>query len=117
MLIDQAVTRADKHVVAMAVEKFDLERQAVGMRDVVGIHARYILASGQAQTYIERLGQTHILGISVAQDARIRTGIEQGRRRVSRGIVDDDEFEILETLTEDAVDGGLQVSLAVIDGH
>ena len=55
-------------------------------------------------------------GVQPAQ-ARIGDAVEKGGRLVGRAVIDDEQFEIPEPLTEDTVDAGADGRGAVVGRH
>src|SRR5207244_8816946 len=85
----QASHRAERGVLR---EQLGLQAEAVGMHDVVGVHARDQLAAAVGQPEIESCDQALTLAVD-DPDATLLPGPgEQLRRGVRRGVVHADDF-------------------------
>ena len=100
------------------VEQGDLPLEAVGQREIVGVHPRDQRRAGERHAVAKCPGEA---GVFLADDTDTRIAprvVGQDRARaVGRAVVDDDEFEIAERLLEDAFDRIGQMFLAIVDRH
>src|SRR6185437_13681311 len=103
--------------VRVGVEDGDLAAEPVGQGDVVVADARDQLAAGVLDDRVVRGGDAAVLGMGDDADARV-VGIPRDhvRRRVGRGVVDDQELEVGVVLGQAALDRLGQVALAVVGG-
>src|SRR5258708_21311056 len=64
-------------------------------------------------------GGAEIVRVAEVADARVAGGVilADFSGPVRRGVVADDEFEIVEALREYRADGDFEIGLAVVDGH
>jgi hypothetical protein len=118
VLVDQPEVAADAGERRVGSQGLDLSGEAVGLRDVVAIHAGQELAAGEAKGFVERSGEPAIFADRQPHACVARRVVPEDRgRRVLRAVVDHDQLEVAERLAEDAVDGLGEVPLAVVDGH
>lgn len=109
---------SDDSVVRVSVQKCELPREAVGARDVVGIHARDDRRTSVVQQFVQARDEPAVFA-NDWPDARIPCGIfaQDLRACVVGTIVENEKLEIAEGLVEDALDGGHEKALAIIDAH
>jgi hypothetical protein len=104
-------------MIEVALKESELDSETFRVRDIISIHPRNVSASCHPKADVKRLCKAQVPRIAVAENARIFTRVEQRSGSVGGTIVDDDEFEIPKTLLEDAVEGSLKVSVAIVDRH
>ena len=94
VLVDQPRERTNECSARVIAEPRRLGRQPPGVRYIVVIETRDVLAGRVSQTNVQGPRQPEILRVANAPDPRI---VDAGDNRggvVRRGIVNDDEFEI-----------------------
>ncbi len=96
---------------------FHLAAEAVGLRDVVGVHAGEQRRAAMGQAKVQAAGQAQVLLIADADDPAIADAIEDGPGVIRGGVIDDHQLEVGECLVEDALDGLLQVALGIVHRH
>ncbi len=116
--VDQLDSGADGHAVRVSAEVGHLPLEPVGQGDVVGVHPGGELAPGQPKHLIEGDDEPGVRPTDQA-DAGVPGGVlpEDRRRPVGRAVVDDQELEVGERLTEDALDRLGHVPLGVVHRH
>ena len=85
---------------------------------VVGIHAGDVLTPRGGEAVVQRADDA---GVCPGDDADtlvpVGVVVEDRQGRIGAAVVDTDQFPILKSLRQDAVDRLDQVGLGVVDGH
>src|SRR5690606_12830556 len=101
----------------MRVQESNLRLEAAGKRFSVRVHAGDIFPPGGRKSPVEGRHEPEIAGIADQSDARIRVAFDDLCRAVRGPVVDDDELEVGEGLTENAVDRVAQEGRGVERRH
>jgi len=99
------------------LEPGNLQPQSVRERDVVGVQARDVATLRRLEAAIERRRQTGPLVVAHQLEPRVGDTRQDLGRCIGRGVVDDDELEVRQGLTEHAVDRFPDKAGVVVDGH
>jgi hypothetical protein len=116
--VDEENAGADEDVVRVGVEEGDLFFQAVGEREVVGIHAGDEFALALRKAVVEGAHDAGIgAGVDVEAGISFSQGVEDVERFVGGSVVDGDDLEVREGLGKNALDRAAEVRLGVVHGN
>jgi hypothetical protein len=107
---------ANESNVGVGFQVIDLGAEAFWERDVVGILASDVGASGGSEASVEGCGQSAIRLID-ADYSRIGERLNDRGRVVSRAIIDYDELKVAEALFQDAPDRISEELRIVVHAH
>ncbi len=117
ILVDNSGIRVNEHRVQLAVELLDAELEKVPMADVVVCRPLEKLSSSERHDKIEVRPRANVgLVAMIPYSSVVRREFPTNFLRVvRRGIVADDELEVLEGLIEDGLDGLGDVAGPIVD--
>ena len=102
----------------MSFHELNLLLQSIFQSNVIGIHARDVLAASKCATPIQGANQTGMsFVVNPYSVVAALVGIKFRSRAVSRSVVNDDELEITKVLIENALNGLGEKALAVEYAH
>jgi hypothetical protein len=114
--IDLARRASQDADLGVGVEKRDLAREPLGQRDVVGIEPREDWRPGQLQRRVQRAREPRVRP-PLDPEAAIGDSAQQLGRRIRRAVVEHDELEIIERLSQHAPNRVLHPRSAVVHSH
>jgi hypothetical protein len=117
VLVEVAHRTADNRNARLLLDALDLPLQSVGDGDVVRVEARDVTTLRDVEPAVQRRRQTGLLGIAHHVQAGIADLGEQLRRRIGRSVVDDDQLEVGQRLSEHALHRLADEAGVVVDGH
>lgn len=117
ILVNPVVGAAHQGVIGMILQELALQLQAVGQREVLGLHDGNKGAPGRVDADVQGLGQTQGLGIGDHPEAAIVEFVENAGGLRIGVIIDNDELEVGISLLENAVNGGLQIRPGMVNRH
>ncbi|GJE45952.1 hypothetical protein AEGHOMDF_5152 [Methylobacterium soli] len=116
-LVDGKRHSEHRRNVGIGIQEGDLGREAAGQGPVVGVEDREIAPAGAGDRGVHRPRDAAVCGQHLEAQARIVEAAQDRGGRVGRGIVGDDDLEILERLVEDAPDRLRHVGRVVVALH
>ena len=103
--------------VRMGLQIVHLGLEPFRQGDVVAVHPGDKPALGHVHPDVQDIGQTLIPLPHVSDDPGIVIPVQDVFRIIGRTVVQDNQFEIGETLGQHAVDRLLQIGRRLVDGH
>ena len=98
-------------------QALDLALEAFGQRDVVGVEPRDIASAGEVEPAVERGCEAGLMLVPEHPEPLVGDRVEQRRRPIAGGVVDNDQLEIVQRLFEHAFDREADEALVVVDGE
>ena len=102
-------TGPDERDVGLRPEPREYALEPVWERDVVRVHPRDVPSLNDVETTVEGSGEPAALVVPYDANARIVERGKDGRGRIGRSVIDDDELEVGHRLAKDALERRSQV--------
>ena len=116
--IDLVGSGAHRYAVGVRVEMGELTFEALGMRNVIGVHSSDEFAAGFCEPLVELAHEAGVFRPSHPNAiVAAGQGLHDSWRCVRRTVVQRKQFEVVEALGQNAFDGLFEVALGLIDGH
>ena len=109
--------RADDGDEWLAPDPRQLAREALGERGVVRVEPGDVPPARLVEAAVERGCEPEALVVPDDDEPSVGNRLEDCRRSVGRGVVDDDQLQVAHRLTEDALQGEREKLLAVVRGE
>jgi hypothetical protein len=103
--------------IRIRVEMGHLSIQALRHRDVVRVHARQVATPSLPDAEVERSRHAEVAVVREQTNPRVVIAQDDGAAGIRRGIIEDEEFEVRESLGQDAVDRLVEELFSVADRH
>ena len=101
----------------MRVEVFHLDGEALGVRQVVGVHPGQQRPASDSDARVQGVDQAAIARLTLDADALVREVVDHFETLVRRAVVDHQQLEIPEALIQYARDRVAHVGRRVVDGQ
>jgi hypothetical protein len=109
-VIDQHARAPHDCDAGVLIEKADLPLEPPGIGDIVGIHPCDVLAGRLCEQLVERHREASRRSMAQDANASVVDAREELRGVIHRTVVEDEEFEVVELLCEQAFDRDRQVA-------
>ncbi len=113
-LVDLEHGAPDHREIGIGPEVRELPLEAIREGDVVGVEPGDVAPSRSVEGGVQGAGEALRLVVADDDETGVVELAEDGRRRIARPVIDDDQLQVVDRLAQDACDCASEEALAVL---